>query len=168
MYGGFCHAAKKKGHSNEVAIRRGSTVSHWSCIIFNCHLISSVGRVPVCWAGGRGFKPRPDQHLGSFFRRKCCLCDVICKWLDFLVFSDKDEKPWVLFHSTFTDLFLWDVKEPTLLFEKSKGQRPRWCGQPLWVVGLGRDGTLHGTYESCSCLFRLDRPVSRKACKTKQ
>ena len=34
-------------------------------------------------------------------------------------------------------------------------------------MGLGRDGTLHGTYESCSCLFRLGRPVSRKACKKK-
>ena len=29
-------------------------------------LVSSVGRAPVCWAGGRGFKPRPDQHSGSF------------------------------------------------------------------------------------------------------
>ena len=34
-------------------------------------------------------------------------------------------------------------------------------------MGLGRDGTLHGTYESRSCLFPLGRPVSRKACKTK-
>ena len=59
------------------------------------------------------------------------------------------------------------VKEPTLLFKKSRGRRPRWCGQPLRVVGLGRDGTLHGTYESCSCLFPLGRPVSRKACKKK-
>ena len=24
--------------------------------------------------------------------RKCCLCNDICKWFDFLVFSDKDEK----------------------------------------------------------------------------
>ena len=77
-----------------------------------------------------------------------------------LVFSDKDE-------ITFTDLFLWDVKEPTPLFEKSRGRRPRWCGQPLRVVGLGRDGTLHGTYESRSCLFPVSRPVSRKACKKK-
>ena len=31
-------------------------------------------RAPVCWAGGRLFKPRPDQHSGSFnnCRRKCC------------------------------------------------------------------------------------------------
>ena len=56
-------------------------------------------------------------------------------------------------------------KKPTLLFEKSTGHRPGWCGQPLRVVGLGRDGTLHGTYEFRSCLFPLGRPVSRKACK---
>ena len=27
--------------------------------------VSSFGPAPVCWAGGRGFKPRPNQHLGS-------------------------------------------------------------------------------------------------------
>ena len=28
-------------------------------------------------------------------------------------------------------------KEPPSLFENSRGRRPRWCGQPLRVVGLG-------------------------------
>ena len=32
-------------------------------------------------------------------------------------------------------------------------------------MGLGRDGTLHGTYESHSYPLPLDRPVSRKAGK---
>ena len=32
---------------------------------------------------------------------------------------------------------------------------------------LGRDGTLYGTFESRLCLFPLGRPVTRKACKTK-
>ena len=101
-------------------------------------------------------------------RRKCCLCNEICKWLDFLVFSNKDKKPQVLSHSTFNDLFLWDIKEPTPLFEESKGHRPWWChGQPLWVEGLGRDGTSHGTYESYLCPFPLGRPVSRKTGKEK-
>ena len=27
--------------------------------------VSSVGRAPDCCAGGRRFKPRPDQHSGS-------------------------------------------------------------------------------------------------------
>ena len=114
-------------------------------------LVSSVGRASVCRTGGRGFKPRPDQHSGGLliFRPnwspKCCLCNDICKCLDFLVFLDKDEKPYVPSHSTFTDLFLWGVKDPTSLFEKSTGRRPRWCGQPLRVVWLGGDGTSHGT-----------------------
>ena len=32
----------------------------------NRRLVSSVCRAPVCWAGGRGFKLRPDQHSGSW------------------------------------------------------------------------------------------------------
>ena len=70
------------------------------------------------------------------------------KWLDFLVSSDEDKKLYVLSNSTFTDLFLWDVKEPTSLFEKSSGRRLHWSGQPLRNVGLGRDGTLHVTWVS--------------------
>ena len=53
----------------------------------------------------------------------------------------------------------------TPLSEKSRGRRPQCCGQPLRVVGLGRDGTSYGTYESRSCPFPLGRPVSRKAGK---
>ena len=34
--------------------------------IVHLRLVSSLGRAPVCWAGGRGFKSRPDQHSGSF------------------------------------------------------------------------------------------------------
>ena len=74
-------------------------------------------------------------------------------WMDNLILI-LSESTWLLI-----------PKKPTLLFEKSTGRRPGWCGQPLQVVGLGRDGTLHGTYESGSCLFPLGRPVSRKACK---
>ena len=44
---------------------------------------------------------RPDQHSGSLnnWREKCCFCNSICKWLDFLVFSDKDDKPEVPSHN---------------------------------------------------------------------
>ena len=49
--------------------------------------------------------------------------------LDFLVLSDKDEKQYPS-HSSFTYLFLWHVKEPTSLFEKS---RPQFCGQPTFT-----------------------------------
>ena len=34
-------------------------------LLKSSHPGSSVGRVPVFWAGGQGFKPRPDQHSGS-------------------------------------------------------------------------------------------------------
>ena len=61
---------------------------------------------------------------------------------------------------------MWGVRT-TQLFEKRRGRRSRWCGQPLWDVGLGMDGTLRGSNESRSCLFPLGRPVSRKAGKTK-
>ena len=30
-----------------------------------CLPVSSVGKAPDCCAGGRRFKPRPDQHSGS-------------------------------------------------------------------------------------------------------
>ena len=33
-------------------------------------LVSSVGRAPVCWAGGRLFKPQPDQQSGSLNNRE--------------------------------------------------------------------------------------------------
>ena len=39
----------------------------------------------------------PTLRVIKSLRRKCCLCNDICKWLDFLVFSDKDEKPSVPF-----------------------------------------------------------------------
>ena len=32
--------------------------------------------------------------------------------------------------------FLWDVKEPTPLFEKSRGRRPRCCGQPTHITSF--------------------------------
>ena len=48
----------------------------------------------------------PTLRVLKSLRRKCCLCNDICKWLDFLVFSDKDEKPQVPSPSTYTYLVL--------------------------------------------------------------
>ena len=62
-------------------------------------------------------------------------CYDFYKWLDIRVFSDKDEKPKAPFHSSFTVLIFWDVKEPTLLFVKSRVRRPRWCGTTLNGMG---------------------------------
>lgn len=39
-------------------------------------------------------------------------CSDICRWLDFLVFSNKDKNLLAISNSTFTDHSdLWDVKE---------------------------------------------------------
>ena len=35
----------------------------------------------------------PTRRVFELLRRKCCLCNDICKRLDFLVFLDKDDKP---------------------------------------------------------------------------
>ena len=42
-----------------------------------------------------------------------------------------DVKPLALSPSYFLINWKGDVKEPTLLFEKSRGRRPRWCGLSL-------------------------------------
>ena len=64
-------------------------------------------------------------------------------WLDFLVFSQIRTKNC---KSGLTALsliwFLWDVKEPTPL-EKSRGRRPRWCGQLSHIIhNMGWVGTV--------------------------
>ena len=70
-------------------------------------LISSFGRALVCMLSG---KSRVQTLAGTTLRvfkwprGNCCLCNNIWKLLDFLVFSDKDEKRRgeVPSHSTFT------------------------------------------------------------------
>ena len=37
--------------------------------------------------------PSTNTQGRKQLRRKCCLCNDICEWLDFLVLSDKEEKP---------------------------------------------------------------------------
>ena len=64
-----------------------------------------VAHLVVHWAVTRevvSSKLRPDQHSGSLNTRgeKCCLCNFICKWLDFQVFSDKDDKQEVPSHNS--------------------------------------------------------------------
>ena len=80
-------------------------------------LISSFGRAPVCNLSG---KSRVQTLAGTTLRvfkqlkRNSCPCNNICKPLDFLVFSDKDEKK--RGRSRLKALspiwFLWEVKEP--------------------------------------------------------
>ena len=134
--------------------------------------INSVGRSAGLLSGRSWVQTPvgPTLMVFRWLRRKSCLCNDICKWLDFLVLSDKDRR------SRLTALslvwFLWDIKEPTPLFEKSRGRRPRWCGQPflhglvglsvrrdlnieitLWPFLRSRDGYLQIVYKYfCFCL----------------
>ena len=57
--------------------------------------VSSVGRASEYRAGGLGFGSQtgPTLRVLKELRRTCCLCNDICKLLDILVFSDKDDKP---------------------------------------------------------------------------
>ena len=60
-------------------------------------LVSSDGRAPVCWAGGRGFKPRPNQNSGSSNNWEENAASVMIWPLQMvrhsLVFSNEDKKP---------------------------------------------------------------------------
>ena len=72
-----------------------------------------------------------DQLTDSLL--DCCFNTY--KWLDILVFLDKDEEPYA--HLTALSLFwfLWDVKELTLLFVNSRRRRPRWRGTTFHGLG---------------------------------
>ena len=70
-------------------------------------LISSFGRALVCMLSGKSWVQTlagTTLRVFKWLRGNCCLCNNICKLLDFLVFSDKDEKKGgeVPSHSTFT------------------------------------------------------------------
>ena len=90
------------------------------CILSNRLPVSSVGRAPVCWAGGRDFKPRPDHQPRS-----------LKNWWDHA--SCKTPFSVQMIASLGGDLVSFilvlqlegDVKEPVTLFEKSRGRRLR-------------------------------------------
>ena len=50
-------------------------VEHWTAV-------RKVAGSNLDWTNTQVFKS---------LRRKCCLCNDICKWLEFLVLSNKDE-----------------------------------------------------------------------------
>ena len=75
-----------------ITILKANTILH--LFFFNR---APVAHLVVHWAVTWevvSLKLRPDQYLGSLNNcgEKCCLCNFRCKWLDFLVFSDKDDK----------------------------------------------------------------------------
>ena len=53
--------------------------------------------------------------------------------------------------STFTDLFMWDVKEPTPLFEKNEGRGVAKNKNIFWNVSLQRNIPSGLTVAHCIC-----------------
>ena len=68
----------------------------------------------------------------------CVLCNYICKWLDSLVFSDKDDKPEVPSHNPSMFIILWDVKEPAHLSQRVGHVVLGVVVCLLWCIMVGR------------------------------
>ena len=101
-------------------------------------LVSLVGRAPVCWAAGHGFEPRPDQDSGSLNNWKESAAFVMTSANGYSSQSSQIRTKNRRSRLTALSLiwFLWDVKEPTPLFEKSRGRRRRWRGQPSHIISI--------------------------------
>ena len=61
----FTTKDKQAGSHEYNTVQQQGYSAHINIKINNRRLVSSVGRAPVCWVGGRGFKAWPDQRLGS-------------------------------------------------------------------------------------------------------
>ena len=101
-------------------------------------LVSSVGRAPVCWAGGHWFEPRPYQDSGSLNNWEESAAFVMTSANGYSSQSSRIRTKNRRSRLTALSLiwFLWDVKEPTPLFEKSRGRTRRWCGQPSHIIRI--------------------------------
>ena len=87
--------------------------------------------------------------------RKCCLCNYICKWLDSLVFSDKDDKPQVPSHNPSMFIILRDVKEPAHLSQRVGHVVP---GVLVCLLGVSWLGGLGGWGGGTECSEILATP----------
>ena len=91
----------------------------------------------VSCAGGR-FRPRPDHHSGSLKNWEEMLLFIVL-WLlqtvrlSRLLLGMKNRRSCL---TALSRISLWDVKEPTPLFEKSRGRRPR----VVWPTLSGMGG----------------------------
>ena len=86
----------------------------------------------------------PTLRVFKYLRRNCCLlCNDICKWIDFLVFLDKDEKPYRFHpsHSTFTYLVLVGLKRTHTCLKRVGYVDPSGVANLSWAwwVSVRRD-----------------------------
>ena len=79
------------------------------------------------------------------------------KWLDFQVFSDKDDKPEVPSHSPSMFIILWDVKEPTHLSLRVGHEVPGVVVCMSSVVYHGWKGKKRGHRCSASLTGKVNR-----------
>ena len=95
--------------------------------VFQCRPVSSVGRAPVCWPGGRAFKPRQDHQPRPVFRKTGeIMLDSSCETpfsVQMIASLGGDLVFFILVLQ-----FEGDVKEHVTLFEKSRGRRLRCHG----------------------------------------
>ena len=144
-YGGIILSAGMERATNIAKISRAecyfsSTILNIMLLFWWCaqnfeHNVSNP--TPVCGTGGRGFKPRPDQHSEGFLNNweesAAFVSYDICKRSDFIVFSDKYKKNRKSRLTALSPIwFLWEVREPTPLFAKGR-EWPR----PTFPHGLG-------------------------------
>ena len=81
----------------------------------------------------------PTLRVFKQLRRKCCLCNYICKWLDSLVFSDKDNKPEVQSHNPSLFIILWGGKVPAHLSQRVGHVVPDVVVCVLWCIIIARE-----------------------------
>ena len=93
----------------------------------------------------------PTLMVLKLLRRKYCLCNDICKWLDSLVFSDKDDKPYALSHNLQCSEPCVGRKRTDTLFAKSRVWSSRCCGLSP-VVYHGRTKAFQ---DETSFMFRV-------------
>ena len=86
--------------------------------------VAWLAQLGECWSAEQevaGLNPGQTNTQGLKITEKFCLCNDICKRLDFLVFLDKDEKPQVLSHSTYTYLVLVGREKTHTTVRKEQG-----------------------------------------------
>ena len=86
--------------------------------------VAWLAQLGECWSAEQevaGLNPGQTNTQGLKITEKFCLCNDICKRLDFLVFLNKDEKLQVLPHSTYTYLVLVGCKRTHTTVQKEEG-----------------------------------------------
>ena len=103
--------------------------------------VAWVAQLRECWSADQevaGLNPGQTNTQGLKRTEKFCLCNDICKRLDFLVLLDKDEKPQVLSHSTYTFLVLVGCKRTHTTVRKEQGTQTLVVWPTFIHHGLGR------------------------------